>query len=147
MEIQVVTVLCIQITRGLPQSGLWICLMENNFSSHCLHMHIPQQEYISLEHLSWRLLELAVIEDTHVSSCPLCFLPEDTNTLRATTLLLSPVSLWYNLVPDKPEMISKCFTSLSYLASMKSFPLFSLGSFIFSQSQWEKRKLDVLNSE
>lgn len=55
MEIQVVTVktvLCIQITGGLPQSGLWICLMENNFSSHCLHMHIPQQEYISLKHLS-----------------------------------------------------------------------------------------------
>lgn len=41
----------------------------------------------------WKTLGLAVIEDTHVSSCPSCFLPKDTNALRCTTLLLSPVSL------------------------------------------------------
>lgn len=94
MEIQVVTVLCIQITGGLPQSGLWIYLMENNFSSHCLHMHIPQREYISLKYLSLKTFGTAVAEGTHMSSCPLCFLPKDTGAARrSTTFLLSPASL------------------------------------------------------
>jgi len=94
MEIQVVTVLCIQITGGLPQSGLWICLMENNFSSHCLHTHIPQWEYISLENLSLKTFGLAVVEGTRMSSCPLCFLPKDTDGLRrSATFLLIRASL------------------------------------------------------
>lgn len=43
--------------------------------------------------LELKTFGLAVIEDTHVSSCPLCFLPEETDALRSTTLLLSSVSL------------------------------------------------------
>lgn len=43
--------------------------------------------------LELKTFGFAVVEDSHVSSCPSCFLPKDTNALRSTTLLLSPVSL------------------------------------------------------
>lgn len=90
MEIQVVTVLCIQITRGLPQSGLWICFNGKQFfqslstyAHSTAGIHKPGA-------LELKTFGLEVIEDTHASCCPFCFLPKGKSDLRSATLLLSP---------------------------------------------------------